>query len=700
MAAHLVSRPIPIPEESPASVLMRAVEGNGYPNLQSLIWAFVKNANGKVWAKASFIDPARYTHFIAELGIDMPPEVFPVASRSGPTAESDRLVDGMKIPEKLFRDDGRYFCPECLRDRKYWRKSWSLRPYSVCPIHSKFLIKDCPACGGELHSWRGKLAECACGADLRKATSESEDPAPINWWLEVHRNGESRAEAIDAALIAFCCLDGGDFHPKSEYRWLSAVFKWFAMGKVDQYAQELVDKQSHLIHPRIQLLPLLRCEHLTVQALAKAILSRCMPDQSFEVPETGKPMQALEAQLALGITRRAFTKFRKIDLVKLHPAGNGSVNLDDVNRLLFAVHAVPGETMHSVGRAQTTSLASMVLEAMSGNRVSAGYDIEQGLTTLRLSPKKPNGEADSGTNGEWLDVHQVASLFKTYPDTVRFSARKGWMLSRDRDLTGRKRLIVSRTSAEEFNRKYVFGGVLAKQLAMNPKKLLKILMALDIQAVSGPWVDGTLISLFRREDVECLDSTLLKNMSENPKLIKGKRKAISAQVKATTSDTVPAVEAAKILGIGVQQLQVLFKKSILRRSDTMDRAVMVDRVSLEKLHETLTRQDMITVAEAAARLDLLPNIFESRWVKRGAIRVFDLGWWRLVRLDDFEKLRGLLHGRVTAAEAGRMLGIHPSYFPAMERRGKVRGIKLGTKHGGVRLYKLNDVEARILNMHR
>lgn len=137
---RLVARPVWIPGESPASVLIRAVEGNGYPNLQALVWAYWRNGNGRGWAKAAYTDPARYRRIMQALGISLPEEQLACFTRNGPTSESARLVDGLDFPEKLFREDARYYCPACLRERAFWRKRWTFRPFSVCPEHHVHLL--------------------------------------------------------------------------------------------------------------------------------------------------------------------------------------------------------------------------------------------------------------------------------------------------------------------------------------------------------------------------------------------------------------------------------------------------------------------------------------------------------------------------------------------------------------------------------
>ena len=128
MEYHLVAKPIPIAGESPASVLIRAVEGTGYQNLQSLIWAYWKEASGKGWAKAAHTDPGRYKQIMEAFGITLADGQLPCLTRSGPTSESPLQLNDQVFHNKLFRDDARYYCPECLRERAYWRKDWLLRP--------------------------------------------------------------------------------------------------------------------------------------------------------------------------------------------------------------------------------------------------------------------------------------------------------------------------------------------------------------------------------------------------------------------------------------------------------------------------------------------------------------------------------------------------------------------------------------------
>lgn len=42
------------------------------------------------------------------------------------------------------------WCPECLRERTYWRRDWLSPVATVCTHHSALLLRHCPECHGEL----------------------------------------------------------------------------------------------------------------------------------------------------------------------------------------------------------------------------------------------------------------------------------------------------------------------------------------------------------------------------------------------------------------------------------------------------------------------------------------------------------------------------------------------------------------------
>lgn len=75
-------------------------------------------------------------------------------------------------------------CPECLRERNYYRRFWDLLPLTSCPAHGLILIDSCPGCGRRLSWRRKKVSICRCGYDWRTSRSVAADAAG----LEVSRH--------------------------------------------------------------------------------------------------------------------------------------------------------------------------------------------------------------------------------------------------------------------------------------------------------------------------------------------------------------------------------------------------------------------------------------------------------------------------------------------------------------------------------
>ncbi len=689
MKSGLPVRPIPIAGESPAGILMRAVERNGYPNLPSLIWAIWKLPQGRGWAKASYLDPDRYEQIIDAMGIKYSGST-PAFVRNGPTSESARILDGMVVPEKLFRDDGRFYCPECLKEHAFWRKTWALRPFSVCPKHRRYLRKDCPACGARLEPWRGKLLYCECGADLSATKRHRADPAVLNWWIECHRQADGRAQVVDALLLALTAIDGGDDEPRVEHMRLCAAHDWLITRAIHPYLR-LIDETSKTIHPRIQLLPLLRSQFVELKELAQEILRSWVPNAPLDIDGTGAALRTNDAECVLGVSTFQFKKFKTLGLVKFpdgRKARRGEVSLDAINRILFSIQA-PTSNKKAEGRKPTGSLARMVLDVMSRARSSAGYDIAAGLQTLRLVTEG-RLEADKGIGDQWMDVGQISALLGTYPDAVRFLARKKGLEARDRDLAGRKRLIAKRSDVERFNRRFIFASVLARALKMNPTNLAEKLMSLGAQPVSGLRVDGALLYLFRRADVKRINIEELRAL-ETYETIAGRPKGSARKQKRSGNpETISIARAATCLGLKQQQVQVLVRKGVIKRVERLGRAVHVTKRSVERLRKNLARQDTISIDEAAAQFNQSPRNFKSLWISTGILRFRDWGLWRRIPTKDLERLQSQLHGRVTASEGGRMFSMHRSYLPNLERQGAVNPVMIGSKRK-VKLYEREDL---------
>ena len=54
-------------------------------------------------------------------------------------------------------------CPQCLREKAFWRIGWEHYFFDVCPIHHCWLIDSCDHCGAPITWRRRDLLQCDCG---------------------------------------------------------------------------------------------------------------------------------------------------------------------------------------------------------------------------------------------------------------------------------------------------------------------------------------------------------------------------------------------------------------------------------------------------------------------------------------------------------------------------------------------------------
>lgn len=113
--------------------------------------------------------------------------------------------------------------------------------------------------------------------------------------------------------------------------------------------------------------------------------------------------------------------------------------------------------------------------------------------------------------------------------------------------------------------------------------------------------------------------------------------------------------------------------------------------SVRRLKRQLNRDDFISFEAAAERLRVTPKVLESRWIRNGVLRALDFGVCRKIAAKELESLEILLKEYVTAAEGGRILNMHRSYLPNLERRGVIQSKMIGTGQR-VRLYARSHLE--------
>lgn len=686
---RLPVRPIPIKDESPGGLLIRAAQANGFSSVAALIFAYWPSRSGRSWITASYTDPVRYQLVVSAFGIRTSPDNFPSFSRLGITSESDRIYGGSTYPEKLFRADTTYYCPRCLKEQGFWRKIWMLRPYSACLKHKIQLVNGCHKCGVDLSPIRGTLLECDCGADLRNAKDTPSNVTAIKWWIDTHQKDALKADLADALFLAISSIGDENNNLKSEIFRIEATYEWIQMKTLNPWLLEQVERRSSVLHPRIQLLSCLKSNHPSIVELAEAILLTAR--QRTQKPGFSKYFGTLtyaDAQKALGFrSRRLTTLFNE---KRLSPTRTGQIDVMHINNLLFELQTRKPAKGTPIPR--TKSMKWAITKIRSGAAVSAGYDPVIGLRSLQIIDQSPPIQQPFDRES-WLSVHQATAVLGIKDvNVIGALCRNQKIKFKDRDRENRKRLLISSSDLDRFNRRFIFSTSYAASIGDKKANMSDKLKALGLSPVSAPDIDGTPTFVFNRREVEQLDINLVKDLKSYPTNRGRKPKKLSIKIKASIT-MVSFQEAADALGISLQKVFLLVREGHLERvrNERAPTIPMLGRHSLSKLIRTLEHKDLITVKEAATRLRINKCALETKWIPAGLLTVTDLAVWRLVSIRDCNKLEKLLKTHVTASEAHIAYKKDRLNLPNLANAGRLNPIFVGTNRR-FRLYKRSEIE--------
>ncbi|TXD63268.1 hypothetical protein FUT88_03070 [Ralstonia sp. TCR112] len=680
MGRKLPVRPIPFPGESPAGYLIRVAEGNGFPSVTAMVDGLCIGVADEGWIIAAYTRAERYAEILGLLGINNSNAILLSFDRSGPTAESPRLVDGVPYAEQFFSEECGAYCPICLAERRYFRKHWSLKPYAVCQTHSVRLLRDCYACKEQLSPLRGSLCTCKCGADLAYGPQIVADGAPVDWWMSEMDVGGRRGSDASACLAALFAVGNSD----ASLELLSGARQWIEQRVVSTELLSLVSGAQS--HPRVALLPLLQSSSATVQALAQEILRLTPGKRSLNAALPERKLTRRQAELALGVSAFQMNNLLRDGVPATYrlDAGDGWFSARSVSEMLYDLTVGEREVVCSP-RAVTRSVASVVKAIAEGREVTAGFDLALGISSIRSACSiPPNPESE---RPDEVGVEEVAEILGTYPEVVRFLARAGWFKCRDRDHVNRKRLVMDRGVAERFARKYVFAGEIAKRANSGVTSTAERLMALGVPAVAGPKIDGSLVYMFERDLVDRIDLTTLRTMRGYP-TVTGRKPTGNATKRESLE--MPLAEAAELLGVSVQSAKRLVTDRHLRKVKSLSRVVLVTRGSVQRFKRTLGDPEFVPIEAVPAILGVGNRALEVTYVQSGLLPVMDLTVSRRVRRVDIARLQEMRANYVTAEEAGKLLGSHRSHLPNLEARGEIRPISFA-KDRSVKFYALADI---------
>lgn len=211
----LIGRVIPFEGESLQSVLARAAALNGFQRISEL-YAFTCESRHQKPAHGAFSRNAALPGDICKL-LDL--DTDSIDKLFHPIVDQGELesikFNGTLLPRRFIEARARRYSPASLRNAKFGRTVWTLRPLQFCPESMEMLIDRCQ-CGHKL-TWTAvrDIHACeSCGRSLCKAR-----PGKVDWKMRadakdisdlVHSNSKVRTEALGRLPAPFGTWEPGD----------------------------------------------------------------------------------------------------------------------------------------------------------------------------------------------------------------------------------------------------------------------------------------------------------------------------------------------------------------------------------------------------------------------------------------------------------------------------------------------------------
>jgi|GEM_PF-5092439 len=672
---RLPYRPFLQPDESPASLLIRTSEGNGYGSVLQLLSACGVTVNGIGTLRAALTDPTRYAALLRATGLRQEDGIA-AYRRSTPTKASPRLYMLVPVPEGLFREDAEAFCPQCLAEQPYWRRIWSLRPYIVCHLHGMALLRQCPECGRTPALNRARLVMCECGANWTRVAAATHDAKPSQWLYDQIKSGATQLlkECFEfwSALEVFD--EKGNSTEAGQWR-LRMMIAWCYDHDISrEEVKRVILARASWRHPRVLLLPFLK-QKGALAGFARQVLSRLenLPPIS-RLPISEESLSAQDVGYVLGVNGQQINELfeKRVLQRRLGKRKKDSrVTIGDVEQLLESLQCPMSLSEGYAWRPPNQSLADLINDIRQGHAISAGYDLDKGLNYLRIRQRHVIESASSGE----LPIGEASLGLNVHPEVVRSLIKKGWLSAISQVNAGHRRLIILKEETERFNAEYVTAGAIARSMRLNTTNMAEKLEHLGISPVAGPRIDGTLVYLFRRSDLIGVDLLSLKSLHGYGTRT-GRRPMASA---APQESGVSLADAATRLKISIQQTATLLQNGILEEKITLSREVRITEESLTQILGVVFSPQFMSISEAASLVGYTEHQFRVYFVETEVVKIVDLHVWQVVHESDLIIPIWMKESFLSAAEAGAIFGTHRSFLPNLEHTKKIIPHKIGTK---------------------
>ncbi|MCY1279898.1 hypothetical protein D9M70_286660 [compost metagenome] len=501
--------PIPLPEESPLSLLKRAAIRNGYSTCrQFLSWqnAAYKAQNHPMLVDSQFAmllcaQAGEYAHEVRQSFYEINYSTY-----SGVRV----CINQMAIDRRLIRYSAAAICTDCVRDG--WEKQVKdLLPVENCPYHSKKYISHCPSCERKITWVNQVLLACKCGNRLESPSCPANDVILDRKILFLLRLKSQKAFDLLATSLKnlYWNIENSSYE---ERRKILSIALAISLDEPEKIASSLVNlygdsRGNNLDFYIAKLNPFTPEKTLTT---VKDILYREYAHKgiSKEIPA---PLTCHQLKIYLGLSQTEWTKIQRHE--EFTNLGNHKSRFDHSKIMRI-------KEIHE----------DLILQSLNDT---------QGLE-------------------ESLTAHEVAGQFKTNLDVIYELKIANLLGNVNKSIRPHR---ISCNAISNFNENYILAHQLAEELEISVRTLRKVIVDLNLLTPPLPH-KHILTTVILKKDIEKIKNHLTpyeKPMHRSPK-----RSANLLRVKSEDrSSYYNTKEASQISSLSTTLLRQLVRVNIL-----------------------------------------------------------------------------------------------------------------------------------------
>lgn len=181
--------PLPIPEESPTSLIKRLTLHNGYSNGSKF---FEHNMRFKAPKATILIQGSRFeTLLMSQVGSSLHARLrqgfYPLANPLAPGGAFK--IGTLRIGRRLLRPRQAALCTECVKEGwERYIKDMCLSTH--CPVHNRHYLFACPHCQRKL-TWKNQSTfKCPCGGVLESPVCSAEEALAETRLFDILKSGD------------------------------------------------------------------------------------------------------------------------------------------------------------------------------------------------------------------------------------------------------------------------------------------------------------------------------------------------------------------------------------------------------------------------------------------------------------------------------------------------------------------------------